>query len=91
MSHGLIRCIALLRVMGSDPIVPSLGLDPPRDGNCVEDSPPDESSKAPGKTFPILLALFWVAIIGASTWIRIEAADRPDSALAEPVQRTTIR
>ena len=38
MSHGLIRCIAVLRVMGSDRIVPSLGLDPPRDGGGIEDS-----------------------------------------------------
>ena len=70
MNHGLIRCIAVLRVMGSDPIVPSLGLDPPRQGSGSGDSPPVEAAKFPGRTLSILLAVVWVAIFCASVWAR---------------------
>ena len=60
MNHGLIRCIAVLRVMGSDPIVPSLGMDTPR----------EQTAKPPGKALPILLAVVWLGIFCASVWAR---------------------
>jgi hypothetical protein len=70
MNHGLIRCIAVLRVMGSDPIVPSLGLDPPHDGRGPEDSRTAGPPRVPGKALSILLAVVWVAIFCASVWTR---------------------
>jgi uncharacterized protein GlcG (DUF336 family) len=66
MNHGLIRCMAFLRVMGADPIVPGLGLDPPRDADQGGIPARGHDAKPPGKGLAILLASFAVALIAAS-------------------------
>ena len=70
MNTGMIRCIAILRAMGSDPIVPSIGLDPPREDEASPDSPPEKAAKVSCGALAILLAVVWVAIFCASVWAR---------------------
>jgi hypothetical protein len=66
----MIRCLAVLRAMGSDPAVPSLGYDPIRDCTDDEEALPAKARKAPGMALPILLTVIWLAIFCASVFAR---------------------
>lgn len=70
MNTGMIRCLAVLRAMGSDPIPPSLGYDPIRDCTGDDEAPPARTRKAPGVALPILLTVVWLAIFCASVFAR---------------------
>ena len=64
MTDGMIRCVALLRAMGTDPIVPSVGPEPS-----------DEATKHKGSLTPLLVLLgsLATAFICANAW----AGDMP--------------
>ena len=69
MNHGLIRCIAVLRAMGSDPIVPGMGgigQKPPRGRDDEGATPRARDTKTAGKGVGILLASLAVALVCAS-------------------------
>jgi hypothetical protein len=68
MSHGLIRCIALLKVLGSDPIAPHLGPEWNRDRDARQASPQEGVTETSSKFLSILLACLAVAILFASVW-----------------------
>ena len=70
MNTGMIRCLAVLRAMGSDPAVPSLGYDRIRDCTGDDEAPPAEARRAPGIALPLLVAVVWVAIFAAYAWSR---------------------
>jgi len=70
MNTGMIRCLAVLRAMGSDPAVPSLGYDPIRDCTGDDEAPPARARKAPGMALPILLTVVWVTIFAICAWTR---------------------
>jgi hypothetical protein len=68
MSHGLIRCIALLKVLGSDPIPPHLGPEWGHRGQAGQESPQEDVTETRSKGLSILLACLAVAILFASVW-----------------------
>ena len=59
MTDGLIRCMAVLRAMGSEPIVPGVGLDA---------RPAEREEGGKGKGVGILLASLAVALVCASAF-----------------------
>lgn len=68
MTDGMIRCVALLRALGSDPMSLYPVADTPRAGEDLQDSPP--LAKGRGKGMPILLASLALAMCWASAWAR---------------------
>ncbi len=70
MNTGMIRCIAVLRAMGSDPTVPSLEYDRVRDRTGGDEAPPAETRRAPGLALPILVTVAWIAIFAVCAWSR---------------------
>jgi uncharacterized protein GlcG (DUF336 family) len=79
MNDGLIRCMAVLRAMGSDPIVPGMGgmgLEPAR---CQDEKPAAHLAGDPGKSDKgvcILVAGLAVALACASAWASDLHTDR---------------
>jgi hypothetical protein len=59
MTDGMIRCVALLRAMGSDPIVPNVGPRP------RHDAPKPRGSIAP---LLVLIASLAAALMCAGAW-----------------------
>ncbi len=59
MNDGMIRCVALLRAMGSDPIVPYVGPKP------RQEAPKPKGSFAP---MLVLIASLAAALLCAGAW-----------------------
>lgn len=81
MTLGLTRCIAVLRVMGSDPIV--FGVTPPGDPAEGGDSRPEASTKASGKAVALLVSAFAAALFCASVLAATPDAGRSGGLAAD--------
>jgi uncharacterized protein GlcG (DUF336 family) len=72
----MIRCLAFLRVMGSDPIVPGLGMGPPRHGDEERTSAPEREASASGKVVGIVLGSLALALVCAGAFASDLHSDR---------------
>jgi uncharacterized protein GlcG (DUF336 family) len=77
MTDGLIRCVALLRVMGEGPPVPTFGLEARCDRSDAATLPPANAPKGVRKVIPILAIVVCVALFCAGARADSLDADGP--------------